>query len=482
MKKIVTNSQNQIVWVIDTIDEYDLNNLDGKEIDAIFIDLPIESSSYVVNLIIQIRQNRWTKLYLKPIFTTISIEFFFASHAKELIDGIEESVDAPNFITKTDEINKIIDKYIDLPADKYPLLTVYTLQLLRYNYARRKDLTFKLSEQSMIGYTRPLLFIANPTGELLIEILGELARIAKDGYIDKKFQDKLHLCPQCHSIHLIYRETCVKCNSAHLTMHPVIHHFRCSNVSPEKDYIDGEKLICPKCHKQLRHLGVDYDKPSVINTCQACTFCSQNSNLVTQCLHCQKTTPVEELFPFTLFGYSYNDRTMEYLINPIDPLQLIENFLQGIIPFQDFLLQVEQAIIKFETTQIEETSKDTDLYLSVCAFAFEIRYAGTQRRVKMELYVDIMQSITDLILAFNEEFNTDHLNITFYHGKYIMLADCETIVQNKSDYPTELLNRIQEMINKKYGASIEVSSFYKPYKYLKKSNSILSFIQQIATV
>ena len=29
-------------------------------------------------------------------------------------------------------------------------------------------------------------------------------------------------------------------------------------------------LICPKCHKKLRHIGVDYDRPAVVYTCNDC--------------------------------------------------------------------------------------------------------------------------------------------------------------------------------------------------------------------
>ena len=32
----------------------------------------------------------------------------------------------------------------------------------------------------------------------------------------------------------------------------------------------GGDLVCPKCNRQLRHIGVDYEKPSKLFTCFNC--------------------------------------------------------------------------------------------------------------------------------------------------------------------------------------------------------------------
>lgn len=70
-----------------------------------------------------------------------------------------------------------------------------------------------------------------------------------------------HVCPKCYDKGMIYQETCPKCGSVDVEEHNMIHHFRCANISPERTYVKDGKLICPKCLKELHHIGVDYDRP-----------------------------------------------------------------------------------------------------------------------------------------------------------------------------------------------------------------------------
>ncbi len=480
MENILTNSAGQRIWVVDTAKEYDLERLDPTEIDAIFIDMPKEFGAYVADLIIQIRKHSIGKLYLKSLFISIPQELFATHVANDLIDGVEQSTEAPDFINTTREINQIINRYVELSPEGFTPTFGYAVQILRYNFARQKNLAANLSEQSMIGYNRPLLFIISATGEIVLEVLDELARIAKNGYIGQRFQDKLHLCPQCHSVHLIYREICTRCGSANLTAQPVIHHFRCSNVSPEKEYIDGERLICPKCHKQLRHLGVDYDKPSVVNVCEACNFSSQSSNLVAQCLHCKKITPVEELEPFVLYEYYFNDRTMDFLINPLDPYQLAANKLKGIVSFKEFTLLLEKAIIDLETAEDEVYVGNPDLYLVLYALELDLRYANTRKVIDRDLYLDIMQGATDIIAQYLKEVSAKYLDITFHNNMYMVFANFATNVQSKQKHVDEVMKRIRAMVYQKYGDKIVVEGTPKYCQYKKDTQSILSFMDKVA--
>ena len=61
---------------------------------------------------------------------------------------------------------------------------------------------------------------------------------------------------------------CPKCKIKKLFSEYSIHHFVCGYVGPESDFFQDKKLICTKCNRELRHIGVDYDKASIITECK----------------------------------------------------------------------------------------------------------------------------------------------------------------------------------------------------------------------
>jgi GGDEF domain-containing protein len=54
-------------------------------------------------------------------------------------------------------------------------------------------------------------------------------------------------------------------------------------------------MECPKCKRILKHIGVDYDKPSVMYTCQQCDHEFQDPHIKAKCHDCGADTRVERL-------------------------------------------------------------------------------------------------------------------------------------------------------------------------------------------
>ena len=82
--------------------------------------------------------------------------------------------------------------------------------------------------------------------------------------------DRVHICSNCASSRLNAREECIHCRSSHLDENALVHHYPCGYQGPEYLFLKERQLICPKCHKTLRHYGVDYDKPGTVLVCNAC--------------------------------------------------------------------------------------------------------------------------------------------------------------------------------------------------------------------
>jgi GGDEF domain-containing protein len=64
-------------------------------------------------------------------------------------------------------------------------------------------------------------------------------------------------------------------------------------VGREKDFREGSALRCPKCRRELRHIGMDYDKPSEDLWCDDCAANFSEPSISCSCLNCGNTFPPE---------------------------------------------------------------------------------------------------------------------------------------------------------------------------------------------
>ena len=120
-----------------------------------------------------------------------------------------------------------------------------------------------------------------------------------------KFVERIHLCQMCGSDHLLFTECCNKCKSSNLKEEDMIHHFRCANISKESDYLFDDELRCPKCKRQLRHIGIDYDRPSKVQTCNECGAVQLHSEMKVICSKCGHHMQPLDLKPYDIYEYTF---------------------------------------------------------------------------------------------------------------------------------------------------------------------------------
>jgi predicted RNA-binding Zn-ribbon protein involved in translation (DUF1610 family) len=63
---------------------------------------------------------------------------------------------------------------------------------------------------------------------------------------------------------------CPTCGSPKLLRRLVIEHMSCGHIDVNENFVKGDRLICPKCGKVLRAIGVDYRKPGILYLCSDC--------------------------------------------------------------------------------------------------------------------------------------------------------------------------------------------------------------------
>ena len=265
--------------------------------DVILLDY--YNSQRASELLRLIRSSVYEEIYLKPVF--------ILAYGKEvdacdegLADGVLEELTISHHLSSVEKIVKSIEEISGITTDFTGRKIL--LKLLRFLYSRDVNLVPVATRNSLTGYSLPFLD-ANIQQFEYQEVIDLLSTAIERGYLTAEFLDYTHLCNNCLSGFINYRETCPKCGSRkHVSQH-TIHHFVCGYVGPESDFHKKNQLVCPKCDRQLRHIGVDYDKPSLVSECEN-GHVFQEPHMKTFCYNCHQEAELNEIFEYAINEYS----------------------------------------------------------------------------------------------------------------------------------------------------------------------------------
>ena len=111
--------------------------------------------------------------------------------------------------------------------------------------------------------------ISEYSGKKKEEILEYLKKLKEEEKIIQLENIKEISCNMCGSVKIGQNFHCSGCNSSNFKHGKLIEHFKCGNVSVEDSYKND---ICPKCHKEIKIIGVDY---KVIDNYYICSDCGE---------------------------------------------------------------------------------------------------------------------------------------------------------------------------------------------------------------
>lgn len=250
------------------------------------------------------------RVYLKPIFLQKELKKIYALSSdllKSLSDGYIKWL---NFIDKIPYIETITN-FIEKNEFKYDKFEkdsdeFYTLKILDYYYTRKKNIIPIINRKSLSGYsyTRIEAFFEDKK-EAYTKSRMLLRESFLGGSLSRNYVDTSHLCKNCHSGFLNFREKCPKCSEHNLKVRNLIHHFRCAYVGIEKDFVLKDQLVCPKCSSELKNLGVDYDRPGKIFFCKnkKCNHEFQEAPIGVHCVDCKSEQSPDELIVRKIYSY-----------------------------------------------------------------------------------------------------------------------------------------------------------------------------------
>jgi hypothetical protein len=214
------------------------------------------------------------------------------------------------------------------------------LTVLRLAYSRNAAIAaaFDPASQNLVEY--PLL----GHGAAYRQTLEGLATLE---LLRRRHFARTHLCNSCNSARLHAFEACPACGSADLMESSIVHHYRCGWQESEPRFVQDHALVCPKCRRELRHYGVDYDKPGSVMLCRSCQQANSEPAVRFACLDCAHITPSAEASTLDWYHYDLTEDGLQALREGRIPRFDLGDHLDGhprAFALRDFCLLAREGI------------------------------------------------------------------------------------------------------------------------------------------
>ncbi len=255
-----------------------------------------------VQVLHAIRQHLAPSVYLRPVL--LLTDNGSAERYREFGADEWSTHERFNLHTWADIAGRLepINQWIETLSDCHsPADTNIAFRVLRMITARSREFSPLLADIKMTGYLYPELESLFVKGG--VDLLQTLDFLESQSLLKGRFFSRAHFCSHCGSAFLNFKETCPQCQSNDLRVEELIHHYRCAYVGESVEFHKGGHLSCPKCERPLKHIGVDYDKPSVVHQCNECGHSTQHPEIVTTCYSCARTMEPENQLVRTVKSY-----------------------------------------------------------------------------------------------------------------------------------------------------------------------------------
>ena len=352
-----------------------IDSIKAEDFDAIYIEDYGQSHSELSYQLQGMSSIFGMKSHLKPRFLAATLKPR-VHQLKPLVDGFAATPDDEKMGERIEEIcNRLalIDLFdiSEVKTNNY----VYFLKLCKHAISRGQY-TFTISLEEAYAQGHTALFVAKQDS-MISNMKAEFVRfnqtLCELGYAErKKFEERIHVCPYCKGSHLYYMESCPKCDSSLLKEEPVLHHFRCANISPESSYAYDGELRCPKCHQMLRHIGVDYDRPANVYTCQECNHTFLHTRMKVVCASCKQVSRPSELLAQDIYSYEFTTEGLQALSSNDALLAVSKDIWAGYSRFDSFLSQIrlfsyshdknEVVLINRFKVEVTEVNRDNIMH------------------------------------------------------------------------------------------------------------------------
>lgn len=372
-----------------------LEQVDWQQVSCLLIDASDIERAY--ETLVKVRQHSLPQWYLRPVAFIASTDTWsgWRWQAADAVLKHQDDVLPEGFAL----INRWIEHLPDAKSMADGHLQVKVLRLLA---SRQPNAEPVMTADNCSGYVYPLvqpLFSSQDMGPMQM-----LAFLEQQKLLTGKLFDRAHFCIHCDSAYLNFKETCVACGAQDVEVVDLVHHFNCGFTADISRFqTNSDTLVCPKCDKHLRHIGVDYDKPSSVNKCMVCQHVSQDANVVAKCFNCNATTEARFLNIRRINSYKLTSVGMNAA------LYGLHTYLTNILETELLLLSLREfeLFAQVEAARIARYGKSQSA-LAIVRFEgldkLHLELGSKAKQVFAELAA-IFKAIlreTDVITAYNE--------------------------------------------------------------------------------
>ena len=142
--------------------------------------------------------------------------------------------------------------------------------------------------------------ISEYTGKKSDEVLEYLKNLTNEGKAIPIESIKEISCNMCNSVKIGQNFSCPSCGKTNFKQGKLIEHFKCGNVSVEDSYKNN---ICPKCHKEIKIIGVDYKTIENYYICSDCGEKFPEPIIEYMCIRCNNKFKLEQAKWITSEGF-----------------------------------------------------------------------------------------------------------------------------------------------------------------------------------
>lgn len=117
----------------------------------------------------------------------------------------------------------------------------------------------------------------------------ELQMLEAAEYVRKEQTSMNPSCPKCNSTHIVSGYWCSTCNSSNFARGSVLEHNKCGYTDFDSAFAQPgheNKLVCPKCNKELKLIGVDYFRMDAAFKCRQCKNVFASPKQKYSCVQC----------------------------------------------------------------------------------------------------------------------------------------------------------------------------------------------------
>ncbi len=179
-----------------------------------------------------------------------------------------------------------------------------------------------------------------------------LESLASFGLLAREVSNRVRQCPECDDVRLNFREVCPTCKSLNILQQEMVTHYACAFSAPLQHFRRGGDLICPKCNETLRHIGVDYEKPSKLFTCFNCESIFRDPLIETQCLRCNCTCAPAQTIERPIYRFLVTplaeQAVLERRITGVNLEVLLRNTQTGLYSKSYFEHEVKRELVRCE--------------------------------------------------------------------------------------------------------------------------------------